>query len=118
MKHYALALALLIGLSAPIASAQSTDFQTVKVGGRTYQVDPFYLFVCFPVEGTTRLPLSGTELEHEYTVQCFIRIDGQMTPIEEFPTDDSGIMGEVEVGQAIISEPQTKTETLDGEPQP
>lgn len=123
----ALVLTLLLG-GAWVGKAQTTSpatitltpempLQQVKVGTRTFTVDPFYVFLCYPVHQDTDLgATSDASLVIRYAMQCFIRIDGEMTPIDEFPTDDSGIMAQVEVGQAIISAPQVAQDALDGAP--
>lgn len=115
-----LGVALAIIPAAALAQTPDPDIplQTVKVGTRTFTVDPFYIVNCFPTEGTQRLADVGNDLEGEFQVQCFIRIGDTMTAIDEFPTSDAGVMQQVDVGQAIISAPQVEVDRLDGTVQP
>jgi hypothetical protein len=79
-RRILLALALLtLSIPALVASAQATDvtpkavqpsdLQQVTVGKLTYSVDPYNVFVCFPI--ATNQQWTGQGVTGNTTVQCF-----------------------------------------------
>jgi hypothetical protein len=108
-----LLIVALVALSVPVlASAQALvpttpktgDLQQVSVGGLTYSVDPYNVFVCFPIASNQRW--NGMGVEGNETVQCFERKGSVMTAIDPFLTDATGVLEGVELGQPIYSEVQ------------
>jgi hypothetical protein len=114
MKRRLLVVAL-IALSVPVmASAQATDvtpkavqpsdLQQVTVGKLTYSVDPYNVFVCFPI--ATNQQWTGQGVTGNTTVQCFVRKGSTMTAIDPFLTDTNGVLEGVDLGTPLFSEVQ------------
>jgi hypothetical protein len=119
VRRSVLALTLLLGLSGAVASAQTptpeTDdspFQTVRVDGYAYQVDPFFPCVTFLIERTTRLD-GERGIVSTVTMQPFHRdATGKMVADEAYPTTENELTATAEVGLAFTCAPQ---EAVDGE---
>jgi hypothetical protein len=109
MKRFLLIGAALLALTAlPVVAqvkpAEKGDLQQVTVNGLTYSVDPYNVFVCFPIASNERW--NGTAVEGNETLQCFIRKGSVMTAIDTFLTDTSGVLDGVDLGTPIFSEAQ------------
>ena len=119
----ALAVVVLVAVSGALgAGAQSLTptpaeppFQTVRVDGFAYSVDPFFPCVAFITERLTRL--DGEQgVVSTITMQLFIRNGAQMTALEPFTTVENELTAAADVGQAFTCAPQLAgdEDTLDG----
>ena len=82
-----------------------SPFQTVRVDGFAYGVDPYFPCVAFITERVTRL--DGEQgVVSTITMQLFVRAGAEMTALEPFITVESELPASAEVGQAFTCAPQ------------
>jgi hypothetical protein len=107
----------------PGAPEEPSPFQTVRVDGFGYSVDPFFPCVAFITQRLTRLDGEGDPARagtwgvvSTITMQLFIRDGAQMTALEPFTTVENELTATADVGQAWTCGPQEALteKSLDG----
>src|SRR5829696_4354545 len=107
--------ALGAGAQAPTPTPTESPYQTARVDGFAYSVDPFFPCVAFITERLTRLD-DEQGVVSTITMQLFIRDGTQMTALEPFTTVENELTAAAGVGQAFTCAPQVAgdEDTLDG----
>ena len=104
-----------VGAQEASPTPAASPFQTVRVDGFAYSVDPFFPCVAFITQRLTRL--DGEQgIVSTITMQLFIRDGTQMTALEPFTTVENELTATAGVGQAFHCAPQVAADedTLDG----
>jgi len=108
--------ALSAGAQSPTPTPTASPFQTVRVAGYDYPVDPFFPCASFLIERTTRLDPERGPIT-TIVMQPFHRdAAGQMVADEAYPTTENDLTATADVGQAFTCAPQVAAgeDTLDG----
>ena len=104
------------GAQTPTPTPAEPPFQTVRVAGYDYPVDPFFPCVTFLIERTTRLDPERGPIT-TIVMQPFHRdAAGQMVADEAYPTTENDLTATADVGQAFTCAPQLAADedTVDG----
>jgi hypothetical protein len=112
-------LCSLVAGSAAVAAQEASPtpaespFQTVRVDGFAYSVDPFFPCVAFITQRLTRLDGEGDPARagtwgvvSTITMQLFVRDGTRMTALQPFTTVENELTATADVGQAFPCAPQ------------